>query len=337
MKVWKQFWQQNKEKKIIISAIILLVGVTLASFCLGAVNLEFSGMWEALTHYGEESMAANILWRYRVPRTFACLVSGAALAVSGCVIQGVLANKLASPSTIGVNAGAGLAFTICCAFDVMNGWAISAFTFLGSLIVVLLVSVTAQKMNASRTTVILAGVAVNSFLNAATEAITSVYKDAAVMSADFRVGGFQSVSIPRLIPAAVLIIIALIIVMTLHNELDLMTLGEEMAQGLGLSVKKMRTIFLVLAALLAGASVSFAGLLGFVGLIVPHMMRFFVGGENRYLIPMCALGGAIFVTLCDIPARMMFSPFEIPVGVIISFIGGPFFIWMLLKKRGGRY
>jgi len=337
MKVWKQFWQQNKEKKIIVIGIVLCVISMFASFCLGAVNLGFGGMWEALTHFGEQSLAGNILWKYRVPRTFACMVSGAALAVSGCVIQGVLANKLASPSTIGVNAGAGLAFTICCAFDVINGWAIAVSTFAGSLLIVMIVSITAQKMNASRTTVILAGVAINSFLNAATEAITSVYKDAAVMSADFRVGGFQSVSTVRLIPAAVLIVAALIVVMTLHNELDLMTLGEEMAQGLGLSVKKMRTIFLVLAALLAGASVSFAGLLGFVGLIVPHMMRFFVGGENRYLIPMCALGGAIFVTLCDIPARMMFGQFEVPVGVIISFIGGPFFIWMLLKKRGGRY
>lgn len=340
MKVWKQFWQQNKEKKIIITAIILLGVVALASLCMGVVRLSLSEIWEAFRNYGsgEKTLAGNILWSARIPRTIACLASGAALAVSGAVIQGVLANKLASPSTIGVNAGAGLAFTICCAFDVMNGWAISLFTFLGALFVVLLVSITAQKMNASRTTVILAGVAVNSFLNAATEALTSVYKDAAVMSVDFRVGGFTApVSLVRLVPAVVLILVALIVVMSLHNELDLMTLGEEMAQGLGLSVKKMRTIFLILAALLAGASVSFAGLLGFVGLIIPHMMRFFVGGENRYLIPMCALGGAIFVTLCDIPARMLFAPFEVPVGVFISFIGGPFFIWMLLKKRGGRY
>ena len=337
MKVWKQFWQQNKEKKIIFIALILCVAVTLASFCMGSVRLSLAEIWEAFTNYGGKTMAGNILWRSRIPRTIACLASGAALAVSGAIIQGVLANKLASPSTIGVNAGAGLAFTIVCAMDILNGWAVAGATFLGSLLVVLMVSITAQKMNASRTTVILAGVAVNSFFNAATEAITSFHKDAAVMSVDFRVGGFTSVSTVRLVPAVILIVAALLAVMTLHNELDLMTLGEEMAQGLGLSVKKMRSIFLILAALLAGASVSFAGLLGFVGLIIPHMMRFFVGGENRYLIPMCALGGAVFVTLCDIPARMLFAPFEFPVGVIISFIGGPFFIWMLLKKRGGRY
>ena len=158
-----------------------------------------------------------------------------------------------------------------------------------------------------------------------------------MMSADFRVGGFSAVSYIRLIPAGILIVISLLIVFTLYNELDLMNLGEEMAQGLGLSVKNMRTVFLLLAALLAGASVSFAGLLGFVGLIVPHMMRRIVGSESKKLLPLSALGGAVFVTICDLLARTVFAPYEIPVGVLMAFIGGPFFIWLLLKQKGGRF
>ncbi|MEE1242662.1 MAG: iron ABC transporter permease, partial [Frisingicoccus sp.] len=200
---------------------------------------------------------------------------------------------------------------------------------------VIVIALTAQKTGASRTTVVLGGVAVNSFLNAASEAIRTLYPDVGVISADFRVGGFSAVTSARVFPAGVLIIIGLAIVLTLCNELDLLSLGEEAAQGLGLSVKRMRTVFFLLAALLAGASVSFAGLLGFVGLIVPHIGRRLVGGESRYLIPFCALGGASFVTLCDLVGRLLFQPYEISAGILMAFIGGPFFLFLLLNSKGG--
>lgn len=150
---------------------------------------------------------------------------------------------------------------------------------------------------------------------------------------DFRSGGFSGVSGSRLVPAAVLILLALLLVWTLSHELDLLSLGEEMAQGLGLSVRKVRTLFLALAALLAGASVSFAGLLGFVGLIIPNLVRRLTGGESRKLLPVCAFGGAAFVTLCDCAARVLFAPYEIPTGIVMSVIGAPFFIFLLFSGR----
>ncbi|MBR7148013.1 MAG: iron chelate uptake ABC transporter family permease subunit, partial [Firmicutes bacterium] len=122
----------------------------------------------------------------------------------------------------------------------------------------------------------------------------------------------------------------------LCNELDVLALGEETAVALGLSVKKLRTLFLILAALLAGATVSFAGLLGFVGLIVPHAVRKLVGSESRQVLPLCILGGAGFVTVCDLLARVMFAPYELPVGILMSILGGPFFLLLLIKRRGGR-
>ena len=128
----------------------------------------------------------------------------------------------------------------------------------------------------------------------------------------------------------------LAVVMTLCNDLDVLTLGEDAAQSLGMPVKKMRTLFLILAAMLAGASVSFAGLLGFVGLIVPHAVRKLVGSESRYLLPLCAIGGAGFVTACDLASRMLFIPYELPVGILLSVLGGPFFLLLLLKRKGGR-
>ena len=156
-----------------------------------------------------------------------------------------------------------------------------------------------------------------------------------MMSVDFRAGGFASVSHTRLLPAGVLILTAMTALLLMHNELDVLALGEETAKSLGLPVKRMRTVFLVLAALLAGAAVSFAGLLGFVGLIVPHAMRKLTGSDSRCLLPVCALGGAGFVALCDTVSRVVFAPYELPVGILMSVIGGPMFLMMLLKRKGG--
>ena len=305
-------------KKFAIAAVILILSAFL-SLGLGAASL------------------TPVIFRFvRLPRTLGCLLAGAALAVSGAVIQGVLNNKLASPGIIGVNAGAGLAVTVCCACGALSGWAIAGSAFLGALLSVLLIVFAAEKAGASRTTVILGGVAVNAFLNALSEAVTTLIPEVGMMAGDFRVGGFGSVSYIRLIPAGALILLALTVVLSLHNELDVLTLGEETAQGLGMHVKKTRTLLLVLAAMLAGAAVSFAGLLGFVGLIVPHGVRKVAGSESRFLLPLSAMGGAAFVTLCDTLARVIFAPYELPVGILLSVLGGPAFLLLLLKRKGGR-
>ncbi len=325
----------NKRKWLFPAAVLFCLASALLSLLLGAVGLSPAVLWQALVG-GPNSTAGYIFWYARLPRTVACLLSGAALAVSGAVIQAVLSNKLASPSIIGVNAGAGLAVTVCCALGLLSGWTIALSAFGGAMVSVLLIVFTAEKAGASRTTVILGGVAVNSFLNALSEALTTLVPDAGVLSGDFRVGGFSSVVPARLLPAGILICAALVVILTLHNDLDVLALGEETAQGLGMSVKKMRTLFLVLSAMLAGASVSFAGLLGFVGLIVPHAVRNLTGSESRSLLPLCAVCGAGFVTACDLMARLVFIPYELPVGILMSVLGGPFFLGLLLKRKGGR-
>lgn len=287
--------------------------------------------------FGAAAMTPVIFRFVRLPRTLGCLLAGAALAVSGTIIQAVLSNKLASPSIIGVNAGAGLAVTVCCAFGALSGWAIAGSAFLGALIAVLLIVFTAEKAGASRTTVILGGVAVNAFLNSLSEALATLIPEVGMLAGDFRVGGFSSVSYVRLVPAGILILPALLIACSLHNELDVLTMGEETAHSLGMNVKATRTLLLILAALLAGAAVSFAGLLGFVGLLVPHAMRKLTGSESRFLLPLCAIGGACFVTLCDTAARVIFAPYELPVGILMSVLGGPCFLILLLKRKGGRH
>lgn len=336
MKDSKKFFRNNSYKFLFLITLFLTIAIILGSICLGAAKLSIQDLLLAVTQGADAGVAGRIFWYVRLPRTLACVFAGAALAVSGAIIQSVLNNKLASPGIIGVNAGAGLAVTISCVFGTLSGWIIAGSAFAGALFAVLIVALTAQKVGASKTTVILGGVAVNSFLNAITEAIITLIPEVGMSTADFRVGGFSSVAYTRLIPAGIIIIVAVLVVLTLCNELDVMALGEDTAQGLGLSVKKMRTIFLILAALLAGASVSFAGLLGFVGLIVPHIGRYLVGSESKKLIPFSALCGAALVTLCDLIARVAFSPYEVPVGIFMSMIGGPFFIGLLMKKRGER-
>ena len=277
--------------------------------------------------------AGGVIFTYiRLPRTAACVLAGAGLSVSGAVLQSVLGNRLASPGIIGVNAGAGLGVTVCCAAGALSGWMISGAAFLGSLAAVSVTALAAYRMRASRSTVILGGVAVNAVLNACSESVAVLFPDAAVLSAEFRVGGFSGVSHVRLLPAAVLILGALTVLLTLTNELDLMTLGDEAAQGLGLSVRRTKTVFLLLAALLAGASVSFSGLLGFVGLIVPHFVRKVTGNRSRILLPACILYGGAFVTLCDLLARTLFAPYELPVGILMAVTGGPFFVMLLIKR-----
>lgn len=338
MKNWKKFYSMNDQKKfhtLLLVGIFLSIFSLLLSFCLGNITISLTDLIGLFFNKNVTAMTKNIFWYARLPRTLGCIFAGAALSVSGAILQNVLANKLASPSIIGVNAGAGLGVTICCAFGILSGWAVSATAFTGSLIVVLLITLFSQRSNVSRTTVILGGVALNSILNAFSESITVLNPNVAALNTEFRVGGFSSISYPRLIPAMILISAALLILFTLCNELDVIMLGDETARSIGLPVKRYRILFLTFSALLAGAAVSFAGLLGFVGLIIPHFIRNLIGNESRHLLPLCILYGGAFVTLCDLAARLLFQPYELPVGILMSVIGGPLFVILLLRYRGG--
>lgn len=326
--------QKNKLIYTYIFSAALLIISALLALLLGATKISIGDIISALTG-AAASAGARIVMYVRLPRMLASLLAGAALAVSGAVIQGVLANKLASPSIIGVNAGAGLAVTICTGLGIIGGWEMSFFAFLGAFLTVLIVSLAAKKWGASRGTVILIGVAVNALLGAVADTITTFSPDALVMSNDFRIGDFSSVTYEKLAPAAVIILLSTIILFTLSNELDVLTLGDENAKGLGMNTAAMRVVFLLLAALLAGQAVSLAGLLSFVGLIVPHVVRRIATPQSRHLLPICALLGGGFVTLCDTLSRVVFAPYELPVGIIMAFIGVPFFLFILIKGKGG--
>ncbi len=304
----------------------------LVSVKLGAVNISLSQMADILLR-GEQSPQQRILLYVRIPRTFAAALAGMGLAVSGAVIQTVLGNSLAGPNIIGVNAGAGFAVVLCGSLLPGMYGMLPLAAFVGAFITVIFVYFLARYTGSSKITLVLSGVAVNSLLNAATDTIYTFDADSLVRSSGFRIGGLSGVNTSVLVPAGIAIVIAVAVTASLHNEMEILSLGDASAKTLGLPVTAFRFLFLALAAVLAGASVSFAGLLGFVGLIVPHMARMMVGDECKYFIITSALLGALLVMGCDLAARMVLAPYELPVGIVLSFIGAPFFIWLLIHQR----
>ena len=313
----------------------LTAALALLSLGLGAADLRPGEVLRALAGQDPGSVAARVVLYARLPRVCGSLLAGAALAVSGVIIQTVLANPLAAPHIIGVNAGAGLGVALCSALAPAALLQPLA-AFAGAMAGVLLVLFFSEATGASRITLVLAGVAISNIFSALIDAVTTVFPDALTSYTDFRMGGLAGVSLARIAPAAVLIGVSLAAAAVLAGDLDLLALGPETARSLGLRVRPARLVFLALAAALAGAAVSFCGLVGFVGLLVPHIVRRLVGGESRPLLLCSALGGAALLTVCDLLARLAAAPFELPVGTVLSLVGGPFFLWLLIRQRGGR-
>ena len=333
-------WQISSTKKLHKGAflavlLVLTAAAAVLSVCFGAVALGPLEIWNALFSGGSTTGGQIILFA-RLPRVCGCLLAGAALAVSGAVIQAVLHNPLAAPNIIGVNSGAGLLVALFCALWPTAVAAVPFAAFLGALGGVFLVLFIAERTGASRMTLVLAGVAVSAMFSAGIDAVVTFVPEALNGYSDFRIGGMSNLSMERITPAFWIILVAMLMVFSLAGELDVLLLGTETARSLGLPAKPLRLLLLALAAALAGAAVSFSGLLGFVGLIVPHIMRRLLGEESLPLLVSSALGGAAMLTLCDLISRVLFAPYELPVGIVLALVGGPFFIWLLLRQRGGR-
>lgn len=320
----------NKGRLAVLALLLLLLAFSVfASLRFGSQSLPFS---ELLSGSGT---AGAIFLYVRLPRTVAALLAGAALATAGVLIQSVLNNSMASPNVIGVNAGA--AFFALLAVTLFPGTAASApAAFLGALLTTLFIYGLAVRAGLSRGTLILAGIAVSSILNAGVDALSLLFPDESIGSTAFMLGGFSGITLTRVLSARPYLLAGFLLALFLSAELNILQLGEESALSLGLSVKRTRFLAILAAALLAGSAVSFAGLLGFVGLLVPHMARRLIGRDNRWLIPASALLGASFVLLCDTLARILFAPYEIPVGIVMSLLGGPFFLYLLLRHKRSR-
>jgi len=306
----------------------LFLGIFFGSTAASAVEA-----LRAVVH-GERTSAAYRIFAYvRLPRVCAAMLAGGALAVSGTLIQAVLNNPMAAPNIIGVNSGAGLAVSIVVALMPGKIITLPAAAFTGALLACLIIWLIASKTGANRMTITLVGIAISSIFSAGINAVKTVFPESLYNTSSFLIGGFSGVGFGRIVPAGAMIVPGLAAAMIFARHIDVLSMGEEIASGLGQNVKRLRFLLLILASVLAGSAVSFAGLLGFVGLLVPHISRRLIGGEHRRLIPFSALGGATLVLLCDLLGRVIFAPYELPVGIILSFIGGPFFITQILMQR----
>ncbi|MDR0347499.1 MAG: iron ABC transporter permease [Coriobacteriales bacterium] len=316
-----------------VVAAALLVA-TVAAFIAGASSVQPQDVWALLTGGEISASARSILLNVRLPRVLAALLSGAALAVAGALIQAVLDNPLASPNIIGINSGAGLFVLLAASLFPSLLWLPPLAAFAGALLSALVVFGISMGTSASRLTVILSGIAITAVFGAGINTVLIVSPDAYFSSALFLVGGFtRGIPISDIIWAACLILPALLLSFIISGKLNILALGDQTAHSLGMRVGITRLALLALAALLAGVAVSVAGLLGFVGLIIPHLVRFITGHDNRVVIPLSALGGAFFVIACDTCARLLFYPYELPVGIMMAFLGGPFFVYLIVKNR----
>lgn len=328
-------WRRSSIHKWLILVALTLIAAVL-SLCIGSVAVPLRQVLEALLGWDRVSAGAKIVIFTRLPRTCAALLAGSALAVSGAVIQTVLHNPLASPGIMGVNSGAGLAVAVVCALSPLAQSWTPVVAFLGAMAGVLLVLGLSQYTGASRITVVLAGVAISNLFGAGIDGVVSLVPEALNGVSDFRIGGFSGVTMVRLAPAAVIVAVAMVGIFAMTIQMDVLALGGDTARSLGLNVSLVRLLLLIFAAGLAGAAVSFSGLLGFVGLIVPHAVRRIFGEESLTLVAGSALGGGFFVMVCDVMARTLFAPYELPVGVVLAFAGAPFFLWLLFRQRGGK-
>lgn len=333
MKFWQTTYMAHpKEHRILWICTILLLGTILTSLCMGAVYLSPWEIWDVLQG-NTAGMARRILLYIRLPRTLAALLAGSAVAVSGWMIQTVLDNPLAGPNLIGIHSGAGFFIVLASIVFPAGAQMHSIAAFLGAMLAAWLIYWLGYATCASRLTVILAGVAVSSIFSAGIDGLITLFPDALMASASFKMGGVSGIAMAQLFPQTYGILLALLVVYLLADDMDILRLGDAVAQNLGLATARYRCIFLILASILSGLAVSFAGLIGFIGLVVPHIGRRIVGEESRFLLLFCILGGSTLLLVCDLLARMLFRPYEIPVGLVLSLGGGPFFLWLLLRGR----
>lgn len=335
VKIYENRQRTTKEKaRIILMAVILLSVISVfLGVIMGSSDISMKSFLEAYLKKETSSSVYRIMVYTRLPRVLGAFLAGSALAVCGNILQSVLQNPLASPSVIGVNNGAGILVLLCSALLPGIPSLLPLAAFLGALFTALAVFFLAMGQGVSRVTLVLTGIAISSILGAGMNCIMILYPDAYIGASTFLVGGLSGVTMENLAAPVWYIGIGLLMAMIQRKDMNIVSLGNDTARSLGMNVGRTRFFLILTAAILAGATVSFAGLVSFVGLIIPHAFRFLVGNDNRHLVPISIFAGGSFMILCDLISRTAFSPYEVPVGILLSFLGGPFFIYLIIRSR----
>ncbi len=322
--------QMRRLSFLLVLAVVAVV-VFLFGLRFGSLRLPLKQLLVVLGG-GGTAVERQIVLNVRLPRNIAAALVGVCLSLSGLVLQAVMRNPLASPNIIGVTGGGGLAaMLILIVFPGYFMFLVPA-AFFGALTATGLIYALAWKRGVRPTRMILAGVAISSLLGACINGLMIFYPDRVSGVVDFLVGGLAGRTwkhVNILWPYAV---VGTAGTWLLAVRMNILALGDDVATGLGVKVERTRAMLIACSSLLAAAAVSVAGLLGFVGLLVPHMMRMLVGSDHKYLVPACVLGSISLMVCCDTIGRMILDPVELPVGIIMSILGGPFFLYLLRGK-----
>jgi iron complex transport system permease protein len=322
----------DRRPLILAAALLLLLVVMLAGIMFGSVRVPPGDVWAVLT--GDRTGTGRfIVWNLRLPRVLLAALVGMNLAVAGAILQSITRNPLADPHLLGLSAGG--AFLAVLLLRIAPGAALAnlpLIAFLGALAGALIVYLLAWRGGVSPTRFILAGVAVGALFGAFTTGIllTSSLTIQAIMS--WLAGGFYARSWPHVQTLLPYSLVGLAGALLVARRLDVLALGDEPAEVLGIRVQRLRALLTGLAALLTGSAVAVAGLIGFVGLIVPHAARMLVGSGNRYVLPLAALLGATLLVGSDVVARTIAAPRELPVGIVTAVLGAPAFLYLLRRR-----
>ena len=342
--VTEKYEELNRRKVIIGFCIfIFLLLFSLYSLSIGGYYLSLSQIYDSLIGRGEAS-ANLILWNIRLPRIVAAIIAGISLAVSGAVMQCTLRNPLASPYTIGISHGAmfGAASAIILfgvggaestgKIFINSPYLVTSFAFLGSFVASLVIILLAKLRKFTPEAMILAGIAMGSLFSAGTMVIQYFANDLQLASMVFWTFGDLGRPLwPEVGIMGVIMTLSLVYFIYKRWDYNALESGEESAKSLGVDTEKTRLVSMLIAALLVSVNVAFLGIIGFVGLICPHLIRIIIGGDYRFLIPVSALFGAVLLLVSDTIARTIISPIVLPVGILTSFMGAPLFLYLLVK------
>ncbi|MBP1046598.1 iron ABC transporter permease [Enterococcus sp. BWM-S5] len=318
-----------------ISLLFLLIIAIMISIRYGAVQVPLETFWEALWHFDKQNQLHQVIYSIRLPRVLGAVLVGTSLAVSGGLAQGITQNPLADSGLMGVNAGAALGLAFVFAFFPSAGyWQILLVSFLGAGVSIAIIYFISKRSSRGATPIrlVLAGAGISALFISISQFIALQFN----LSQDitfWSLGGVSAISWKQLQVAAPFFLLALLLAIGFSSSVTILRFGDDTAVSLGKNPQRIRLIVSLLILILSGLSVAIAGSVSFVGLIVPHMMRFFAGENYRKLIPFTAVGGALLVVLADFAARMINPPFETPFGAVVAVIGIPFFIYLF--RKGG--
>ncbi|MDN3809357.1 FecCD family ABC transporter permease [Klebsiella aerogenes] len=313
---------------------LLLVALTLYATTLGAMRLPLINLLPS----GDEILR-HIWLTIRLPRVLLALLVGAALALSGCVMQGLFRNPLADPGLLGISSGAALAVACWLVLPLSVPALLALYmpmlaAFIGSLAVMAVIFILSRTGDGSLSRLLLVGIAINALSGALVGVLAWLSNDAQLRQLSlWGMGSLGQAEWPMLLVAASLIIPASIAVWRMATRLNLLQLGDEEAHYLGVNVRALQRLLLLCSAVLVAAAVAISGVIGFIGLVVPHLMRMWLGADHRGLIPGSLLAGAILLLIADTLARTVAAPAEMPVGLLTSLLGAPWFLWLIFRRE----